>query len=474
MPSGDAPLFLKYRQLEIRAWCFSGISQAAYARFPCFGNASWCSRASECIVGQFGEQWVSSRSAMSPQPTNRPCMLAFDDGTVYSGSGFGAEGTRTGEVVFNTSMTGYQETLTDPSYCGQIVAMTCPQIGNYGVNEQDVESSRPWVAGFVVRELSRRFSNHRATLSLDEYLTDQGVVGIQGVDTRALTRKIRLAGVMRSVITTETQDPAECVRLARSAPKMEGTDLVCVVAPKESSIWQEGLDPAFTPARNAVGRGSRVVAIDCGMKRNILRHLVDIGCRVRVAPPTASAAEVLADSPDGVFISNGPGDPAAVGYAIELIKSLLGRVPMFGICLGHQLIALALGSKSFKLKFGHRGANQPVRNLGTGRVEITSQNHGFAIDVESLRRVGGEPTHINLNDETLEGFVHGDHAVLAVQYHPEASPGPHDATYLFDCFATMMSTKQAPTAQQMAEAQAMLQDRGARPSTEPSSHVHMV
>ncbi|MBI4718424.1 MAG: glutamine-hydrolyzing carbamoyl-phosphate synthase small subunit [Planctomycetes bacterium] len=389
----------------------------------------------------------------------RPCILALEDGTVLHGEGFGASGTSVGEVVFNTAMTGYQEVLTDPSYCGQIVAMTYPQIGNYGVNDADVESSRPQVAGFVVRELARSPSNHRATRTLDEYLARSGVVGIQGVDTRALTRRLRVEGAMRGVISTEITDPLEGVGAARAAQSMVGADLVSKVAPREGCPWLDGLSTAFELARPAAEVRRRVVAIDCGMKRQILRHLVDEGCDVQIVPPTTSAGAIVDFKPDGVFVSNGPGDPAAVTYAVSLLRSLIGRLPIFGICLGHQLLGLALGAETYKLKFGHRGANQPVQNVATRRVEITSQNHGFAIDVGSLERAGGVPTHTNLNDGTLEGFVHPDRALLAVQYHPEASPGPHDATYLFDCFAAMMSTGRAPSAQQMAEAQAALQHR---------------
>ncbi len=387
------------------------------------------------------------------------CMLALEDGTVAKGRAFGASGTQTGEVVFNTSMTGYQEILTDPSYCSQIVTMTYPLIGNYGINTEDVESVKPYVAGFVIKELARRHSNYRATLSLEEYLAQNNIIGIEGVDTRAITRKLRVEGAMRGVITTEHTDPQECVRIAKDSPSMTGMDLVQQVAPKDSFSWAKGLDATFTPTRDAKKNTRKVVAIDCGMKHNILRHLVDLGCSVRVVPPTVSPEEILEDQPDGLFISNGPGDPAAVHYAIDLLKGLVGKLPIFGICLGHQLLALALGAKSFKLKFGHRGANQPVQNLTTSRVEITSQNHGFAIDIDSLKAIGATPTHINLNDQTLEGFVHNDMPILAVQYHPEASPGPHDATYLFDCFETMMATGASPTGEQMANAQLELQQR---------------
>jgi carbamoyl-phosphate synthase small subunit len=337
--------------------------------------------------------------------------------------------------------------------------MTNPQIGNYGVNPQDAEARRPQVAGFVVKELARRVSNYRSTLTLEDYLAESGIIGLQGVDTRALTKKLRVDGALRAVLSTDVHDPAECVRLARESPGMVGADLVQDVAPRDSYSWAEGVDSALCRRRSAAAGSRRVLAIDCGMKRNILRQLVDTGFTVEVHPPTAAAEAILESKPDGVFVSNGPGDPAAVGYAIELIRKLLGRVPTFGICLGHQLIALALGAQSFKLRFGHRGANQPVRNVLTGRIEITSQNHGFAIDIGSLSGAGGTPTHVNLNDGTLEGFIHADMPILAVQYHPEASPGPHDATYLFDCFATMIATGRSPTQGEMAEAQASASPR---------------
>lgn len=391
-------------------------------------------------------------------------MLALEDGTVFIGSSFGAVDTQTGEVVFNTAMTGYQEILTDPSYCGQIVTMTSPQIGNYGINPKDIEAAKLFVSGLVIKDLSHVPSNYRSTASLHDYLKHHEIIGLQGIDTRALTRKLRTVGSMRGCLTSELDDPAEAVRRAKEAPCMVGADLVKVVAPKEDTIWSEGLNKTFTQSRQLPEKTHRIVAIDCGMKRNILRHLVDLGCEVHVVPPTFTADQVLDYQPDGVFVSNGPGDPAAVSYAIDLLKNLIGLKPIFGICLGHQLLGLALGAKTYKLKFGHHGVNHPVMNLQTRSVEITSQNHGFAIDVASLESVGGKPTHLNLNDQTLEGFVHPDQAILALQYHPEASPGPHDAVYLFDVFQKMMETGQAPSGEEMASAQRQYRSSQSNPS----------
>jgi carbamoyl-phosphate synthase small subunit len=391
--------------------------------------------------------------------TDRICKLALEDGTVYSGTAFGSDGTRQGEVVFNTSMTGYQEILTDPSYCGQIVTMTYPLIGNYGVTDEDVESTRPQVEAFVIKELARRHSNFRATLTLEEYLQRNGIPGLESVDTRAITRKLRVQGAMRGAISTEILDDAELVAAARAWPGIVGQDMVQRVAPARSSVWQQGFDSPFAMQPRGIEPRFDVVALDCGMKHNILRNLVEAGCRVTVAPPREAAEAILASKPDGVFVSNGPGDPEPLHYTIETLRQLIGKVPIFGICLGHQLLGLALGARTYKLKFGHRGANQPVKNLATGRVEITSQNHGFAVDTASLEQAGGTPTHINLNDQTLEGFTHANEPVFSVQYHPEASPGPHDATYLFDCFTEMMRTGKAPTAEQMAEAQKRLESR---------------
>jgi len=393
----------------------------------------------------------------------KTCKLALEDGFVLTGTGFGAEGTAEGEVVFNTAMTGYQEVLTDPSYAGQIVTMTYPLIGNYGVNAEDVESRdrRPQVRAFVVRELSPVVSSFRASASLGDYLAEQGICGIADVDTRALTRHIRLAGAMNGVMSTEVLDDAELVRRARALPAMEGADLVRLVTPDEPYTWAAGYDSPFAQGHRDHGeRAFRVVAVDCGAKVNILRNLVECGCEVTVVGARATAEDILARRPEGVFVSNGPGDPAAVTYTIETLKGLIGKVPIFGICLGHQLLSLALGGRTYKLKFGHRGGNQPVRNEATGKVEITSQNHGFAADAASLEAAGAAVTHINLNDQTVEGFTHTGEAVFSVQYHPEASPGPHDATYLFDCFRDMMATGHAPTAEQMHAAQQRLAEAG--------------
>lgn len=389
----------------------------------------------------------------------KPCKLALADGLVFEGTCFGAAGTSGGEVVFNTAMSGYQEVLTDPSYAGQIVTMTYPQMGNYGVNAEDVEShdKRVQVAGFVVKELSPVTSNCRSEKDLDAYLSEAGVVAIAGVDTRALTRHIRTAGAVNGVVSTEDLFDEELVRRARELPDMTGQDLVKVVTPHQAYEWPEGYASSFAQARGGeLGKRYRVVAVDCGAKTNIFRNLVEHGCDVNVVPATESADAVLERQPEGVFISNGPGDPAAVTYTIDTLRDLVGKVPIFGICLGHQLLGLALGGESYKLKFGHHGANQPVRNEATGKVEITSQNHGFAIDGASLANRGAEVTHINLNDQTVEGFSHGDECLFSVQYHPEASPGPHDATYLFTCFRDMMEHGRAPTADQMDAAQRKL------------------
>jgi carbamoyl-phosphate synthase small subunit len=366
-----------------------------------------------------------------------PAKLALEDGTVYTGRAFGAPGERPGEVVFNTSMTGYQEVLTDPSYKGQIVTMTYPLIGNYGVNRDDHESRRPQVEGFIVRELTRYPSNFRSQDSLDHYLLENGVVGIEGIDTRALVRRLRVRGAMNGVLSTVDLDDASLVHKARTFPSMVGRDLVREVVPPAPFEWRDGFTNdlvTYLPARPPT---HHVVALDYGMKWNILRCLVQVGCRVTVLPGTATAADVLARKPDGIFLSNGPGDPEPLSYAIETIRQLADKKPIFGICLGHQLLGLALGGKTFKLKFGHRGANQPVLNERSGRVEITTQNHGFAVRTDDLPR-HLEPTHINLNDRTLEGMRHRTRPLFSVQYHPEASAGPHDSGYLFEEFRRLM------------------------------------
>ncbi len=366
-----------------------------------------------------------------------PAKLALEDGTVYTGRAFGAPGETAGEVVFNTSMTGYQEILTDPSYRGQIVTMTYPLIGNYGVTDVDAESHRIQVDGFVVRELTRVPSNYRSHRDLDGYLRASGVAGIEGIDTRSLVRRLRVRGAMTGVLSTTDLDDASLVKKAKSAPGMAGRDLVKEVVPDKAFAWKGGfgaLAEHVLPARPAQ---KRVVAIDYGMKWNILRCLTQVGCDVTVVPGTATAAEVLSHDPDGIFLSNGPGDPAALGYAVGTVKELIGKKPMFGICLGHQLLGQAFGGSTFKLKFGHRGANQPVLNRVTGRVEITTQNHGFAVDPASLPK-NVEVTHVNLNDTTCEGMRHRDLPVFGVQYHPEAAAGPHDSSYLFEQFRSAM------------------------------------
>lgn len=375
-----------------------------------------------------------------------PAKLALADGTVFTGQAFGASGEVFGEVCFNTSMTGYQEILTDPSYNGQIVTMTYPLIGNYGINSQDVESRGLSLKGFVVRELCREPSNYRSEMSLDEYLRQNNVIGVEGIDTRALVRRLRVHGAMTGVLSTVDLDDASLVRKARSSPTLVGRDLVCEVMSDRSAEWKESLhDMVHHPSTPKPWKGEantqpHVVAIDYGMKWNIPRHLKDMGCRVTIVPGKTTAQEILELKPDGVFLSNGPGDPEPLDYAIQTIRDLLGKQPIFGICLGHQLLGLALGGKTYKLKFGHRGANQPVLNRDTGEVEITSQNHGFAVAPDSLPREV-EITHVNLNDQTVEGLRHPGLKAFSVQYHPEASAGPHDSHYLFGTFREMLEQK---------------------------------
>jgi len=370
--------------------------------------------------------------------------LALEDGTVLTGTSIGAAGEVDGEVCFNTSMTGYQEILTDPSYRGQIVTMTYPQIGNYGVNQEDVESSRPQLAGFVVRENARLASNFRSEGSLDEYLKTHNIVGIEGIDTRALVRRIRSKGAMKGILSTVDLDDESLVSKAQESPGLVGRDLVREVVIDPQREWNDSLSEwEISSASTTPGPESaeqfHVVALDFGMKWNIARHLRDRGFKVTVVPGTeATADSVLALNPDGVFLSNGPGDPEPLGYAIETIRGLLGKKPIFGICLGHQLLSLACGAETFKLKFGHRGANQPVLNLPTGRVEITAQNHGFAVSEDSLPEAL-EITHRNLNDQTIAGVRHREYPAFSVQYHPEASSGPHDSQYLFAEFHQMMA-----------------------------------
>jgi carbamoyl-phosphate synthase small subunit len=374
--------------------------------------------------------------------SGRPAHLALADGTLFPGRAFGADTSVVGEVVFTTGMTGYQEVLTDPSYCGQIVTMTAPQIGNTGINAEDAESvsGNPHVAGFVIRDLSVTVSNWRSDESLDQYLRRHRIAAIADIDTRRLTRHLRDRGAQNGAIGSEAPDVL--VERARSAPNMEGLDLVERVTPSAAydfaeprGVWSAPFGDSVIPPQRKLS----VVAMDFGAKRNILRCLVDAGCSVKAVPARTSAKDILALNPDGIFLSNGPGDPAAVTYAIATIRELLGKKPIFGICLGHQLLALALGAKTFKLKFGHRGLNQPVKDLATGRVEITTQNHGFCVDVPSIAGVA-KSTHLHLNDGTSEGLEAPEARAFSVQYHPEAAAGPHDALYLFDRFVRSMTT----------------------------------
>ncbi|MGA1874543.1 MAG: glutamine-hydrolyzing carbamoyl-phosphate synthase small subunit [bacterium] len=375
-------------------------------------------------------------------------FIVLEDGTAFQGQSFGFHGEQTGEIVFNTGMTGYQEILTDPSYRGQIVVMTYPLIGNYGINSIDQESERPQVSGFIVKENSPVPSNWRSRESLSDYLMRHQIIGLEGVDTRAITRHIRLRGAMKALISTEADDISSLLARVQAAPGIVGKDLVQEVSTKEPYTYGENLsgnDPVYwyeylpdISKDTYKAESYLVVAMDFGVKRSILRQLNSTGCKVRVVPAHTSAEEILSLKPQGLFLSNGPGDPAAVPYAVDTVKKLLGTLPIFGICLGHQIVGLALGGKTFKLKFGHRGCNHPVKDLTTGRVEITSQNHGFCVDLDSLKSQDITITHLNLNDQTLEGMQHNTWPLFSVQYHPEASPGPHDSHYLFQRFYEMI------------------------------------
>jgi carbamoyl-phosphate synthase small subunit len=368
-----------------------------------------------------------------------PALLALADGRVFRGDACGAGGEASGEVVFNTAMTGYQEILTDPSYRGQMVCMTYPLIGNYGISPEDVESRRPWVNGFIVKEMCGYPSNWRGRMRLEDYLREHGIVAIQGIDTRALTRHLRDHGAQEGIISTIEADADRLVERARALPGLVGRDLVSEVSVAEPHGWDQG---TWDLARGYTAPPEprfRVVAFDSGIKQNILRQLSSLGCGVTVVPARTPAEAVLEMKPHGIFLSNGPGDPEAVPYLVESVRGLVGRTPIFGICLGNQILGLALGGKTYKLKFGHHGANHPVRDLATGRVEITAQNHGFSVDPASVAKLGLDETHVNLNDGTSEGMRHRELPIFSVQYHPEASPGPHDAHYLFHRFIDLMS-----------------------------------
>jgi len=364
-------------------------------------------------------------------------IIALEDGTIFRGNSFGAEGETSGEVVFNTSMMGYQEILTDPSYKGQIVTMTYPLIGNYGVNREDFESRKLFVEGFIVKEYSKTASNWRSEKTLDELLKKYNIIGIESIDTRALTRHIRLAGAMKAVISTKTVNTKSLIEKAKYSPGLVGRDLVKDVTSKK--IYEYPPSPLPLPqGERTKERGFNVIVMDFGVKYNILKCLSKLGCKITVVPAKTSADEILSMRPDGILLSNGPGDPAGVPYAVETVRKLLHRLPMFGICLGQQILGLAFGGKTYKLKFGHHGGNHPVKDLKTNKVEITVQNHGFCVDIDSLNKEDIEITHINLNDRTLEGLRHKKLPVFSVQFHPEASPGPHDSLHLFENFIGMI------------------------------------
>jgi carbamoyl-phosphate synthase small subunit len=364
----------------------------------------------------------------------KKAILALEDGTIFRGISFGAEGESDGEVVFNTGMTGYQEILTDPSYKGQIVTMTYPLIGNYGTNSEDVESGRPHVSGFVVRECSRITSSWRSQKSLNEYLKENNILGVEGIDTRALTRHIRLQGAMKAVISTEDLNEKSLVKKACASPGLVGRDLVKEVTCRQTYVW-----PQLTVnSEQLTARQFKVIILDCGVKFNILRELQKNNCEITIVSAKTNAEEILKMRPDGLLLSNGPGDPQGVPYVVQTVKKLIGRLPIFGICLGQQMLGLALGGETYKLKFGHHGANHPVKDLNTGSIAITVQNHGFCVDIESLPKRDIAITHINLNDNTLEGIRHKKFPLFSVQFHPEASPGPNDAKYLFGEFVKMM------------------------------------
>lgn len=425
------------------------IGLICYHGFICVGHRAGTVPIIRLVLCTIGSSEQGAREHLD-------AILVLEDGRSFRGRSFGASGERVGEVVFNTGMTGYQEILSDPSYCGQLVVMTAPHIGNTGVNDFDFESGQPQVAGFIVRAHSSEcYSSWRSRGSLSQLLADHHIVAITDVDTRALTRHIRSAGAMRGIISTESDAITNLSEKARRSPRMEGLDLTGEVTCKTAYEWTTGSEPwqvqdssgknpfQRTPSPIASEATFHVVAYDFGLKRTILRRLADLGCRVTVVPAQTSADDALALRPDGIFYSNGPGDPSAVAYAVQTLQTLIHRLPVFGICLGHQLMGLAMGGKTYKLPFGHHGINHPVRRLETGVIEVTSQNHGFAVDADTLP-ADVEVTHINLNDQTVEGLRHRNLPAFSVQYHPEAGPGPHDATYLFTEFVRLMQGARAP------------------------------